>query len=283
MTKLRPWTLFLITLTLMLCTANSSYAASPKGTTPILLKMNDYYVAYTYPKAPYIDKMNRLMLPLRAAGELLGASVTYDPASRSAIIRQNDNLVKIQAGSHLAIVNGTRVDMDTQPVIEKGSLIIPARILFDAFAYKVTLNHHVVTLKDDRLLQQGLLKYLLDDDRVAISRTLNPDAFEPLYYTLSTSISKNMTHFNFNLTAQNITGTDIPQGEEDLSTMIYFDEGGLFDIPYTSVDIKDRSRPAVKKDAILSRHFEDSGHVLTTKPNMLRYILISGRTITPGN
>ncbi|RUT33590.1 copper amine oxidase N-terminal domain-containing protein [Paenibacillus zeisoli] len=281
--KLKKWISFMIIFAFVLCTTNSSYAASPKGTIPIILKMNDYYVAYTYPKVPYIDRQNRLMLPLRAAGELLGASVTYDPASRSAVITQNDNLVKIQVGSHIAVVNGEKVEMDTQPVMEKGYMIIPARILFDAFAYKVTLNHHVVTLKDDRMLRQGLLKYLLDDDRVAISRTLNQVAFEPLYYTLSTSISKNMTHFNFDFTARNITGTDIPQGEENLSTMIYFDEGGLFDIPYTSVDIKDRSRPAVKKDAIFSRHIEDSGHVLTTKPNMLRYILISGRTITPDN
>lgn len=40
-----------------------SYAA-PKKSTPVILKMNNYYVAYTYPKEPYVDKQNRLILPL---------------------------------------------------------------------------------------------------------------------------------------------------------------------------------------------------------------------------
>ncbi|USB34542.1 copper amine oxidase N-terminal domain-containing protein [Paenibacillus sp. YPG26] len=217
----------------------------PRGT-PIILKMNDYYVAYTYPKAPYIDKQNRLMLPVRAASELLGASITYDAASRSATITQNDNVVKIQGGSHLAEVNGNQVEMDTQPVLEKGYMIIPARILFDSFAFNATSINNVITLKDDRLLKEGRLKYLLDDDRLAISRTIDSNAFQPLYYTLSTWLNKNTTELNLNLVAKNISGKDIPKGEENLSTIIYFDEGGLLDIPYRSVDIKDRNRLPVK-------------------------------------
>ncbi|WP_433944645.1 copper amine oxidase N-terminal domain-containing protein [Paenibacillus sp. SN-8-1] len=271
---------FVVTLSLMLLTANSSYASSPKVKTPIILKMNDYYVAYTYPKAPYIDKQNRLMLPLRAASELLGASVAYDSASRSATIKQNDNVVNIQVGSHIAVVNGEKVEMDTQPVMEKGYMIIPARILFNSFDYKVNSINNVITLNDERLLKQGRLKYLLDDDRVAISRTLNSNAFQPLYYTLSTSLKKNTTELNFNLVAKNISGTDIPQGEEDLSTMIYFNEGGLLDIPYRSVDIKDRDRPSVKKDALMTKHIENTGGVVTSQPNELQYILIAGRTIS---
>ncbi|MEB3101470.1 hypothetical protein [Ferviditalea candida] len=34
--------------------------------TPVLLKVNDFYVLYTTPKAPYIDSNNRLMIPLRS-------------------------------------------------------------------------------------------------------------------------------------------------------------------------------------------------------------------------
>lgn len=267
----------------MLSIANNSYASSPKGKTPIILKMNDYYVAYTYPKAPYVDKQNRLMLPLRATSELLGASVAYESASRSATIAQNDNIVKIQAGSNIAVVNGKKVEMDTQPVMEKGYMIVPARILFNSFAYKVNSNNNVITLKDERLLKQGRLKYLLEDDRVAISRTLKPNAFQPLYYTLNMIHKKNATEINFNLVAKNISGTDIPKGEEDLSTIIYFDEGGILDIPYSSIDIKDRNRPAVKKDSIINKHIENSSGIQTQQPNLLQYILISGRTISPEN
>lgn len=48
---------------------------------PVLLKINDYYVVYTAPKAPYVDSQGRMMIPLRSISELLGAKVSYDAKS----------------------------------------------------------------------------------------------------------------------------------------------------------------------------------------------------------
>lgn len=36
------------------------------------LKINNYYVLFTAPKAPYIDQNNRYMVPLRSINDLLG-------------------------------------------------------------------------------------------------------------------------------------------------------------------------------------------------------------------
>ncbi|MBP2001332.1 hypothetical protein J2Z69_002375 [Paenibacillus shirakamiensis] len=260
---------------------NQSYAAASQEKTPIILKMNDYYVAYTYPKAPYVDKNNnRLMLPLRSTSELLGAQVSYDQASQSAWMKQGKNVVKIKLGSKNAVVNGKDVSMDTAPVMEKGSMIIPARVLFNSFSYRAVVSQNIIQLKDERLLRQGRLKYLLDDDRVAISRTLNPSAFQPLYYTLSTNVRNKITEVIFNVVAKNISGADVPEGQENLSTLIYFEQGSTLDIPYSSVDIKDRKRPSVKKDAQITKDIRSKGGI-QIQPNLLQYILVSGRTISP--
>ncbi|MGG1669549.1 hypothetical protein ACIFOE_02655 [Paenibacillus sp. NRS-1783] len=46
-------------------------AQSLAPSTPFL-KINNYYVLFTTPKAPYIDKNNRFMVPLRSINDLLG-------------------------------------------------------------------------------------------------------------------------------------------------------------------------------------------------------------------
>ncbi|MFC7560415.1 hypothetical protein ACFQY3_17880 [Paenibacillus farraposensis] len=39
-----------------------------------ILKINNYYVLFTTPQAPYIDKNNRFMVPLRSINDLLGGT-----------------------------------------------------------------------------------------------------------------------------------------------------------------------------------------------------------------
>jgi hypothetical protein len=50
---------------------------------PVFLKVNQYFVLYTYPKPPYIDSQKRLMVPLRMfCWRLLGADVGFDRLTR---------------------------------------------------------------------------------------------------------------------------------------------------------------------------------------------------------
>ncbi|WP_414730976.1 stalk domain-containing protein [Bacillus sp. FJAT-28004] len=69
----------------------------------------------------------------------------------------------MQAGNKTAKVNGQNVEMVTKAVVEKGFLLVPARILFDSFSFKINHENNVITLNDERLLKQGKLQYLSDD------------------------------------------------------------------------------------------------------------------------
>lgn len=258
-----------------------SYAA-PKKSTPVILKMNNYYVAYTYPKEPYVDKQNRLILPLRSVSELLGATVSYNNQTKTAEIKEGENIVQIQAGNKTAKVNGQNVEMDTKAVVEKGFLLVPARILFDSFSFKVTNENNVITLNDERLLKQGKLKYLSDDDRIAISRTENLNAFQPIEISYNVFVKNKVSLIDLTVTAKNSTGKDIPEGQEDLHTIVYFEHSSVMDADDSTVDIKDRPRPAVKKDAIIKKQLNTGGGTII-QPNELQYILIAGRTFKPLN
>jgi len=266
---------------MMFSVVSVSYAA-PKKSTPVILKMNDYYVAYTYPKEPYIDKQNRLILSLRSVSELLGAAVSYNNQTKTAVIKEGENVVEIQAGNKTAKVNGQNVEMDTKAVVEKGYLLVPARILFDSFSFKVTNENNVITLNDERLLKQGRLKYLSDDDRAAISRTANSNAFQPVEISYDVFVKNKVSLIDLTVTAKNSTGKDIPEGQEDLHTIVYFEHSAIMDADDSTVDIKDRPRPAVKKDAIIKKQINAGGGTII-QPNELQYILIAGRTFKPLN
>lgn len=246
---------------------------------PVVLKMNDYYVAYTYPKAPYVDKQQRLIVPLRSVSDLLGAEVSYDNKTKTATVKQGKDTVEIVIGSKKAFVNGQPVLMDTVAVLEQGSALVPARILFDTFKYKVTSVNNVVTLKDERLFQSDKFKYTLDDDREGIRRTSNSNAFQPQKISYSSFVKNNITNFSYSVTAKNITGGNISAGHEDLHSILMLKGVSIAsDSDRPSIDIKERTRPAIKKNEVFTRKSSNLGG--TGKELVpLEYILIAGRTL----
>lgn len=80
---------------------------------PVYLKINDYQVIYTYPKSPYVDEKNRLMVPLRSVGELMGFEVRFNHITKTARISKEGNSIELTLQSDVAIVNDNPVKMDT--------------------------------------------------------------------------------------------------------------------------------------------------------------------------
>lgn len=50
--------------TLLFGPSYPSFAASTTINSPVLLQINEYNILYTYPKQPYIDSKQRLIVPL---------------------------------------------------------------------------------------------------------------------------------------------------------------------------------------------------------------------------
>lgn len=77
--------------------------------------------------APYLDKNNRLMVPLRAIVEALGANVAYDAQTKKINISKSGNTVIFTINQTTAIVNGQTKTMDTSAVIKNSRTMIPLR------------------------------------------------------------------------------------------------------------------------------------------------------------
>jgi hypothetical protein len=87
-------------------------------------------VSYTNDVAPYISADNRTMLPIRLIAEAFGAKVDWDAASRTAVITQNNNTLRIVIDQPLPSDMGTAV-------IRNDRTFVPIRYISEAFGAKV--------------------------------------------------------------------------------------------------------------------------------------------------
>ncbi len=74
--------------------------------------------------APYIDS-NRTMLPIRFVAEALGFKVEWDDATRTVILTDKDNVVRIPVDTNKIIVNGNEYESDVKPVLRNNRTMLP--------------------------------------------------------------------------------------------------------------------------------------------------------------
>ena len=101
--------------------------------------------AFAAPKgepAPYINKDDRTMIPIRFFAAALGVPndeehIAWDEENRTAAIVSGDKAVYITVGKREIIVNGDIVVMDTVAEIKNSRVFIPARYLAEALGCNV--------------------------------------------------------------------------------------------------------------------------------------------------
>ncbi|AET60304.1 copper amine oxidase N-terminal domain-containing protein [Paenibacillus terrae] len=235
------------------------------------LKINNYYVLFTTPKAPYIDKNNRFMVPLRSINDLLGGHTTYDPTSKTATIQFGTHQIKFKMDSTEIVTDSNTSVMDTVPVLYKNSMFVPLGIL------TTQLNIHqewdqqnkLYSLSGKELMKTPMMENVEDLDRVPVD---NENAFNLSSYKLS--IEREKIHLT--ITAKNITGKKLDEGIEDLNTTFIFNNS-------TVTENRNRKRPSIDKDetVIRSKDIPYPGTIENKKiiRGELEYILFEGRTL----
>ena len=85
--------------------------------------------------APFIEK-DRTMLPIRFVAEALGFNVQWDNDSRTVILIDNENVVKIPVDTNQIIVNGKVYESDVKPVIRNDRTMLPIANIARALGLK---------------------------------------------------------------------------------------------------------------------------------------------------
>lgn len=123
-------------------TANKAAAPS--------VRVNDRLVSFPDTQ-PYIDGNSRTMIPVRFVSEALGADVSWDDNTQTAVISLDGTTMKVPVGSKMLTVtkggNTSAVTMDTQAVITDGRTCIPIRFVAEALGAYVGYSNYYNTVE----------------------------------------------------------------------------------------------------------------------------------------
>ncbi|HEV2037515.1 MAG TPA: copper amine oxidase N-terminal domain-containing protein, partial [Candidatus Eremiobacteraceae bacterium] len=113
-----------------------NFGSPPSGEVPILF--NDHHV-YANPDTlrrgrvlAAIVKNGTLMVPLRSMFEQMGATVSYDAGSKSVKASKPGSEVQVTLGKNEVLINGESRPLDVPPMMYKGVLLVPIRVISEA-------------------------------------------------------------------------------------------------------------------------------------------------------
>ncbi|HEY4441150.1 MAG TPA: copper amine oxidase N-terminal domain-containing protein [Candidatus Elarobacter sp.] len=111
----------------------ADFGTPPSGEVPILF--NDHHV-YTKPDRLKANRVlaalvrgTTILVPLRSMFEQMGATVSYDPASKTADVSKPGSDVKVTVGRPEVVINGESRPLDVPPEIYKGAIVVPVRVI----------------------------------------------------------------------------------------------------------------------------------------------------------
>ncbi len=117
-----------------------SYAVRPSRfgeNDGIKLKLNHPYLLYSSQQMPSADANGRTLVPLRLVGDLMGASVNWDRKEQKAIVAVEDETIVLFIGKDTALVNNQQVKLDTKPVVQNETAMVPLRFLSEVLKINI--------------------------------------------------------------------------------------------------------------------------------------------------
>jgi len=85
---------------------------------------------------PPVIKDGRTLIPVRAVSEAFGASVAWDPVSRTVTIVREETEIVLGIDSLEAMVNGEEEPLDVPPEIMGGRTVVPLRFVLEKMGWE---------------------------------------------------------------------------------------------------------------------------------------------------
>ncbi|MFF2885200.1 stalk domain-containing protein [Paenibacillus sp. NPDC057967] len=101
---------------------------------PIFVELDGSTLAFDTPPT---KQNGRVMVPLRAIFDALGAEIHWDANTKTITATKDRNTVILTVGENFASINGVKEKLDASPVIIKGTTFVPVRFIGSAFGNEV--------------------------------------------------------------------------------------------------------------------------------------------------
>ncbi|MBQ8836222.1 MAG: C39 family peptidase [Clostridia bacterium] len=107
-----------------------------------------------------VIRNDRTMLPVRYVAENLGAAVSWNTASSTAVITNGSAEIKITIGDHAAMINGVSVPLDSPAFIESDRTYLPVRFIAESLGAAVEWDGETSTATITN--EGGIVSKILD-------------------------------------------------------------------------------------------------------------------------
>ncbi len=209
-------------LTLLALTSQASATVSPYSVPEVLLKLNHYYLLYTYPVSPVLDSRGRILVSLPVTGEVLGATVVTNSPTVHRVTRGGRTLMFV-LGWDVVETDGRRLSLG-EPIQRAGSmmvgyravpLMVPLGVLVDVFGLQAKWDavFRVLSLQSDRLVPPHVVQWLERDianreEKIIDTEDLVPGAVS-IQPVLQNGIPKIVVQFSL----RNRLGRTVPEAK----------------------------------------------------------------------
>ncbi|MGF9697396.1 CotH kinase family protein [Paenibacillus sp. MABNR03] len=114
-----------------------SETSSETGTTVKTISVTLDGQAITFPDQDPLEQNGRVMVPVNAILEALGAEVTWNKTAKTVTAVLNDQTLVLQIGSSTATVNGETIDIDEPTIIQNSRTLVPVRFISEGLGLTV--------------------------------------------------------------------------------------------------------------------------------------------------
>ncbi len=211
----------------------------PQQGTPVLLKINEWYLLQAHPVTPYRNERGDGMVPLRVVGELLGAQMYLDTSQKSGLIvgkRYNNTNHKIEfkADSSTVQVDQNTLEVASTPywMEASGELIVPLDPLLETFGIETRETHDDYILPLASLATAGYFALLEGYESAGgwiPSGYVEAEHLIPRNVTVRRVLEDGARggpgSLHIALDLKQISGPPIPQGQQGFFTLVFKDGG----------------------------------------------------------
>lgn len=124
-----------------------------------------------------VVKNNRTLMPMRAAGEALGATVNWNQPSQTITLAKDNRTIKFILNSKTYYINNTAYTTDVPPIVIQGRTLIPLRVFAEALNTRVDWDQYLLDVSISTTGEPATLPQVPIDTFDEVSRWLQK------YYT----------------------------------------------------------------------------------------------------
>ncbi len=150
-----------------------------------------------------VIKNGRTLLPIRFVSENLGATVSWDASTATAVIKKEDKTIQLTVGKNIMLVNDQSVTLETAPETVQDRIFIPLRALAEALDQKVYWHNRGIII-----LSAQEISFIEDAKKELQLELERNTAIEELPVQNENVQEKNENEENQELNDQNISETD---------------------------------------------------------------------------